>query len=57
VKTQFGRPRHTLEAKISVREIGWYVVEWIHLAHDRDKWRAVVNTVMNMTNSIVQNIL
>jgi hypothetical protein len=23
-------------------------VEWIHLAHDRDLWRAVVNVVMNL---------
>jgi hypothetical protein len=24
------------------------VVDWIHLAQDRDKWRTVVNTVMNL---------
>jgi hypothetical protein len=27
------------------REIGWEGVDWIHLAQDRDQWRAVVNTV------------
>jgi hypothetical protein len=29
-------------------EIGWGGVEWIHLAQDRDCWRAVVNAVMNL---------
>jgi hypothetical protein len=27
---------------------GWEIVDWIHLAQDRDKWWAVVNTVMNL---------
>jgi uncharacterized protein YebE (UPF0316 family) len=34
--------------KMNLREIGWGVVEWIHLAQDRDRWRAVVNAVMNL---------
>jgi hypothetical protein len=29
-------------------EIGWRGVEWIHLARDRDRWRAVVSAVMNL---------
>jgi hypothetical protein len=29
------------------REISWGSVEWILLAQDRDRWRALVNTVMN----------
>jgi alpha-glucosidase (family GH31 glycosyl hydrolase) len=33
--------------KLDLREIGWGGVEWIHLAQDRDRWRAVVNVVMN----------
>jgi len=28
-------------------EIRWEVVEWMHLAPNRDQWRAVVNTVMD----------
>jgi hypothetical protein len=34
--------------KMDLREIGRDVVDWIELAQDRDQWRAVVNTVMNL---------
>jgi hypothetical protein len=35
--------------RMDLREIGWGGgVEWIHLAQDRDRWRAVVNAVMNL---------
>jgi hypothetical protein len=30
---------------MDLREIGWEVVDWIHLAQDRDQWWAVVNKV------------
>jgi hypothetical protein len=30
-----------------LREIGWNGMDWIDLAHDRDQWQALVNTVMN----------
>jgi hypothetical protein len=30
------------------REIGWMGVEWIQSAQDRDRWRALVNAVMNL---------
>jgi hypothetical protein len=33
--------------KIDVIEIGWDGMDWIILAQDRDKWRALVNTIMN----------
>jgi hypothetical protein len=29
-------------------EIGWGDVDWIYLAQDKDKWRALVNIVMNL---------
>jgi hypothetical protein len=34
--------------KIDLREIGFGDVDWIYLAQDRDRWRALVNTVMNL---------
>jgi hypothetical protein len=34
--------------KIDLREIGWDVVDSVDLAQDRDQWRALVNTVMNL---------
>jgi hypothetical protein len=34
--------------KTDLRERGWDGMEWIDLAEDRDQWRAVVNTVMNL---------
>jgi hypothetical protein len=45
-----GRPRRRWEDNIKMdpREIGFGDVDWIHLAQDRDRWRALVNTVMNL---------
>jgi hypothetical protein len=45
-----GRPRRRWEdnIKMDLREIGVGDVDWILLARDRDKWRTVVNTVMNL---------
>jgi hypothetical protein len=34
--------------KMDLREIGFGDVDWIDLAQDRDRWRAPVNTVMNL---------
>jgi hypothetical protein len=49
-KRPLERPRRRWEdgIKMNLREIGWGGVEWIHLAQDRDLWRAVVNAVMNL---------
>jgi hypothetical protein len=47
-----GRPRRRCRwednIKIDLREIGFGDVDWINLAQDRDRWRAIVNTVMNL---------
>jgi ribosome biogenesis protein Nip4 len=44
------RPRCRWEdgIRMDLREIGWGSVEWIQLAQYRDRWRAVVNTVMKL---------
>jgi hypothetical protein len=34
--------------KIDLREIGWEGVDWVDLAQDKDQWRTLVNTVMNL---------
>jgi hypothetical protein len=34
--------------RTDLKETGWECMDWIHLAQDRDQWRAVVNTVMNL---------
>jgi hypothetical protein len=33
--------------KIGLKEIGWEIVDWIHLAQNMNQWRAVVTTVVN----------
>jgi hypothetical protein len=34
--------------KIDFREIKWNGIDWIELDQDRDQWRALVNTAMNL---------
>jgi hypothetical protein len=45
-----GRPRRRWEGniKMDLREIGFGDMDWINWTHDRDRWRALVNTVMNL---------
>jgi hypothetical protein len=34
--------------KMDLVEVGWVDVDWIGLAQDRDRWRALVNSVLNL---------
>jgi hypothetical protein len=45
-----GRPRRRWEVRVrmDLRETGLGGVDWIRLAEDRDRWRAVVSAVMNL---------
>jgi hypothetical protein len=56
-KRPLGRPRRRWEdgIKMDLREIGWEGVEWIQLAQDRDRWRAVVSAVMNLRDLVPQS--
>jgi hypothetical protein len=49
-KRSLGRPRGRWvdNIKMDLLEIGWGNVDWIGLAQDRDKWRALVYAVMNI---------
>ena len=44
------RPRRRWEDNIKedLQEVGWDGMDWIDLAQDRDGWRTLVNTVMNL---------
>jgi hypothetical protein len=33
---------------VDLREIGWGGMDWIDLAQDKDRWRANLNTVVNL---------
>jgi hypothetical protein len=46
----FGRPRHRWEenSKMNLQEMEYGFIDWIELAQDRNRWRALVNAVMNL---------
>jgi hypothetical protein len=49
-KRPLGRPKREwlVNIKMDLLEIGWGDVDWIGLVQDRDKWRALVDAVMNL---------
>jgi len=49
-KRPLGRPRRRWEDnnKMDFQEVRYGVMDWIELAHDRDRWRALLNAVINL---------
>jgi hypothetical protein len=49
-KRPLGRQRRRWvdNIKMDLREVGWDSRDWIYLAQDRDRWRVLVNTVINL---------
>ena len=49
-KRPLGRPRRKWEDNITMnlQEVGCWGMDWIELAEDRDRWRTLVNGVMNL---------
>ena len=49
-KRPLGRPRDRWEdnIKMDLTEVGCEGMDWISVAQDRDRWRALVNAVMNL---------
>jgi hypothetical protein len=42
------RPRWVGNIRMDLAEVGWGDVDWIGLARDRNRWRALVNSVLNL---------
>ena len=53
-KSPLGRPRRTWEDNIrmDLQDVGLGYEDWIWLAQDRDRWRALVSAVRNLLGSI-----
>jgi hypothetical protein len=49
-KRPLGRPRRRWEGniKMDIQEVGLGSMDWIELAHDRERWQDLVNALMNL---------
>jgi len=49
-KRPLGRPRRKWKdnIKMGLQKVGWWGMNWVNLAQDRDRWRELVNAVMNL---------
>jgi hypothetical protein len=49
-KRPLGRPRRIWEdnIKMDLQEVGYWAMDWIDLTHDKNRWSALVNAVMNL---------
>jgi hypothetical protein len=49
-KRALGRPRRRWEdnIKMDLQEVGWGGMDWIDMAQDRNRWRALASAVMNL---------
>jgi hypothetical protein len=49
-KRPLGRCRHRWEhnIKMDLQEVGCKSMDWINAAHDRDRWQALANAIMNL---------
>jgi hypothetical protein len=56
VKRRLARPSRRWEdnTKMDLKEVEWGGVDWIDLAQDRDRWRALLNAVVNLR--VPQNV-
>jgi hypothetical protein len=59
MRRPLGRPRRRWydNIRMDLREIGWEIVDWMHLAQDRDHWLALVNTVMNFQGNFLTSLV